>query len=543
MLVVYPRIQETVMNTGLDQRDRNRAFQQLESSTFDLLIVGAGITGVGIARDAAMRGMNVALVDAQDMGSGTSSRSSKLIHGGMRYLAAGQLHVVKEAATERKTLRRIAPHLAQTTCMLVPIASKAGYLKFKAAMVTYEKLGEVAASERHEIWDLDTIREREPELITDGITSAVAYPEYVTDDARLTLANARSAAGYGATVVTYASVSEILVENEKACGAVVQGTLHGEDRTARIHAKVVINAAGPWLDAVRKLEEAQAPPRLQLTKGIHVTLSRERLPINQTVIMQTPDKRSIFVVPRGRFAYFGTTDTFYPESEYWPTITREDVDYLLSCGNKTFRSGPFENADIVSMWSGVRPLLAEAGKSPSEISRKNETLHGPHGVLSIAGGKLTSYRSMAERIVDECEGLLDIPHQRSQTAEEALPGGDFDGAPAGIMSKIQSQGMSPDEAERAARLYGSEAPDIFAQGYGAEVEAAYAVTHEGALTLEDYWARRSSRAHFDHDGGMASLAPAAETMASLLGWAPEETQRQIDHCKQIRAAEMVPVQE
>lgn len=531
------------MNTALDQRDRNSTFQHLESTTFDLLIIGAGITGVGLARDAAMRGMKVAMVDAQDIGSGTSSRSSKLIHGGMRYLAAGQLHVVKEAATERKTLRRIAPHLAQTTQMLVPISSKAGYLKFKAAMVTYEKLGEVEKSERHRIWDLDTIRVREPELVTDGIKSAVVYPEYVTDDARLTLANARSAVGYGAAVVTYAAVTEILLENGKACGAVVRGTLHGENREATIKAKVVINAAGPWLDALRKLEDDEAPARLQLTKGIHVTLSRDQLPIQHTVIMQTPDKRSIFVVPRGRFVYFGTTDTFYPDTEYWPSITRDDIDYLLSCGNKTFRSAPFSNSDIVSLWAGVRPLLAESGKSPSEISRKNETLHGTHGVLSIAGGKLTSYRSMAERIIDECEGLLDVPHQVCRTADEALPGGELDGDVSEVAKTLQSPEISEADAERAARLYGSEATTIFAKEFSTEVEAAYAITHEGALTLEDYWARRSSRAHFDDDGGMAALEPAAATMAAMLNWSAEETQRQIDHCKQIRTAEMVSVRE
>ena len=484
-----------------------------------------------------MRGLSVAIVDAKDIAAGTSSRSSKLIHGGMRYLAEGHIGIVREAARERKILRRIAPHLAQTTRLVVPCRTLRSILKFKTGMLAYERLGQVAKSEHHEIWDVERLAREEPELCTEGLRGAVAYPEYVTDDARLTLANVRSAAAHGAAVLTYAAIEEIVVENGKACGAVALDTLSG-DQGARIRARLIVNAAGPWMDAIRALEDGDAPARLQLTKGIHVALSRKRLPIRNTVIMNTPDKRSIFVVPRGRFVYFGTTDTFYPKAEYWPEITRDDVDYLLDVGSQTFRSGPFSDEDIVSLWSGVRPLLAQEGKGPSEISRRNETLEGPAGVLSIAGGKLTSYRSVATRIVDACVEKLGRGLTSSSTAEEALPGGDFAGSVEDLASELLGQGLDSDEAERAARLFGSEAQQVYREGAGLVEEVRWSVLHEGALTLEDYWVRRSARARFDDEGGLASLEPASETMAELLGWSEDEALRQVEQCRAIRRNEM-----
>lgn len=519
--------------SSLDFRNRSAVFRALEDGPFDLLVIGAGITGCGVARDAAMRGLRVALVDAADIAAGTSSRSSKLVHGGMRYLAQGQMNVVREAATERKTLRRIAPHLAQTMPFIVPGRSRTSLLKFKAGMLAYEQLGEVDKSERHEMWEVDRIRAEEPLLRTEDLRGAVVYPEYVTDDARLTLANARSAAAAGAVVATYAPVTKILTENGRAMGATVAGALPGEQLGAEIRARAVVNAAGPWLDAVRALEAASSPPLLQLTKGIHVTVPHARLPIRHTVIMTTADKRSIFAVPRDGFVYFGTTDTFYPDAAYWPEITREDVDYLLRAGEAAFDIAPIADDDVVSVWSGVRPLLAQAGKSPSEISRRHEFLEGPLGVISIAGGKLTSFRSMAERIVDLCEERLGHPKSACLTAMTPLPGGDF--------SEIRAVQTGLGElhgAERLARLYGDEAQAVVEDGAGVEAEARRAVLHEGALTLEDYWVRRSARARFDDEGGVASLAPAAAAMGALLNWDEDEHSRQVAACRATREREM-----
>lgn len=520
----------------LDFRNRPALFAAAELVHYDMLIIGAGITGCGIARDAAMRGMKVLLVDANDIAAGTSSRSSKLVHGGMRYMAAGQLTVVKEAAVERKTLRRIAPHLAQRTNMLVPVPSKGAYVKFKAAMVAYEKLGEVEKENRHEFWDRDTLAEREPEVLGQDWEGAVVYPEYITDDARLTLANARGAAESGADVLTYAPVLEILVEEGKAVGAVLGDAL-GE-LGARVKAKVVVNAAGPWLDVVRKLEDNGAPDLLQLTKGIHVVLKRERLPIDSTVILQASDKRSNFVVPRGEYVYFGTTDTFYPDADYWPEISREDILYLFDSAQRVFRGAPYSDKDIVSLWSGVRPLLAQSGKKPSEISRKNEILHGTAGILAIAGGKLTSYRSMAERIVDECADVLGQSFDASSTADTPLPGGEFDGDLVPLMATLQQQGLTAQQAERGARLYGSEAVNVFSGDDALADEVTHAVLNDGAVTLEDVWVRRTARARFADEGGLTLLEPMALTMAGLLDWSEAERDAQVDACRAIRDLEM-----
>jgi glycerol-3-phosphate dehydrogenase len=259
--------------------------------------------------------------------------------------------------------------------------------------------------------------------------------------------------------------------------------------------------------------------------------------------MNTPDKRSIFAVPREGFVYLGTTDTFYPNPEYWPEITAEDVDYLLETAGRVLDVGPLRRDEIVALWSGLRPLLGAEGKKPSEISRRDEVMEGPGGVLSIAGGKLTSYRSMAERLVDQCEQRLGRKPKPPPTAEEPLPGGDFAGTFEDLQSQLENVGLTPHEAERATRLYGSEASGIFAQGNGVAAEATYAVLQEGALTLEDYWVRRSARCLFDEEGGLAALEPAAERMGELLHWSEAERAGQVAASRARRAADMKVLEE
>ena len=525
-------------NSNLDFRNRHALFPILEGEVFDILIIGAGITGSGIARDAAMRGMRVALIDAGDIGAGTSSRSSKLIHGGSRYMAQGDLTVVRQAANERKVLRRIAPHLSLTNPMVIPAVSKVQIQAIKAFIWSYEKLGNVDKAERHQVWTKKRLREEEPLVRSANFAGAVVFPEYLTDDARLTLGTARSAFGAGAVVATYTACREIIREGTQVAGAVVASTLPGDVRRAKVRAHLVINAAGPWVDAIRRMEDSGARKKLQLTKGIHIVMSRERIPITRTIIMYAPDRRGLFVVPRGEYVYFGTTDTFYPQAEYWPEITREDIDYLLNTAMSYLNVAPFTDKDILALWSGLRPLLGEEGKKPSEISRRDEVMEGPGGLLSVAGGKLTSYRAMAEQLVDRCEKLLSRRHVDARTAEEPLPGGNFSYSFETLCSRVESLGLTPQEAERAALLYGSEALDIFAKEKGIAAEVRHAVLAEGALTLEDYWVRRSARAHFDRNGGMATIETAAAVLGELLGWPEQEKLRQIEHCLTIHTNEM-----
>ena len=502
----------------LDFRDRTRIFADLEAQTFDLIVIGGGITGAGLARAASARGASVALIEAADLAAGTSSRSSKMIHGGLRYLAHGDVALVKEASTERQILRRIAPHLTRFTPFLLPTRSTAGMAKFRAAMWAFEKLGKVPPNERHEVWNAKDLATREPVAAKDGTNGAVVYFEFLTDDARLTLANARSAAADGAKILTYAPVTKIELENGRAIGVHCESVLEGESLGAFVRGRVIVNAAGPWVDAIRALEMADEKPRLSLTKGIHLVVPHEKLPLTRTVLMSAADKRPVFAVPRGDVTYLGTTDTFYPELKPWPEIDSEDIEYLLHAATISFCSDPLEAADIVSSWTGVRPLVAQAGKNPSEISRRDEVWTGPGGILSIAGGKLTAYRRMVERVADSVFELLGKKSQGSAAEDAPLAGGDV--APR-VIDEAAKAGDRP--IDRLADLYGSEAPDVKADGGDVAAEVRQAVYREGALRLEDYWMRRGARAFFDPDAGFAALEPASVEMARLLGW--DETKR------------------
>jgi glycerol-3-phosphate dehydrogenase len=516
---------------SLDLRGRDGLFDALGARTFDVIVIGGGITGAGVARDAAMRGLSVALVEARDFGSGTSSRSSKMIHGGLRYLPMGDIALVREAASERKIVQAIAPHLARETPFVIPAKTGGTIAKLRAGLWTFEKLGGVPKSRKHEVWSLAELEANEPAIAATGLAGAVVYPEYLTDDARLTLANVRGAADHGAVVANYCAAEAILTENGRATAVIVRETLPGAPaRTARVSARMIVNAAGPWVDAVRALEAPGATGRLKLTKGVHLVVPREKLPVSRTIIFPAADRRSVFAVPKGETTYIGTTDTFHPTTEDWPEITAQDADYLLTAAAAWFSVSPLTRVDIASAWSGVRPLVAEEGKSASDISRKDELWTGPAGVLSIAGGKLTAFRKMAERVVDQIEEALGRKLSKSRTATDPLPGGDVD--VAAMTASLVAAGVSPEAAARSVGLYGSE---VEAVGNGAAAEATYAVLYEGALTLEDYWVRRGARAWFDLDPAFPALDAAAEVMAPLLGWSAAARQNQINHCRALRS--------
>jgi glycerol-3-phosphate dehydrogenase len=520
---------QTASPADIDLRDRDSIFDALEAETFDLAIIGGGITGAGVARDAALRGLSVVLMEARDFGSGTSSRSSKMIHGGLRYLAQGDLALVREAASERKIVEAIAPHLARRTPFVMPVRNAAAEAKLRAGLWTFEKLGAVPKDRHHEVWNRAQLADREPAIDTDGLTGAVVYPEYLTDDARLTLANVRSAAAAGARVTNYAEVTAVVLEDGRAVALDVTDTLPGAERAARVRAKVFVNAAGPWVDAVRALEAPAADRRLALARGVHLVVRRESLPVNRTVIMTAADKRSVFAVPKGEVTYIGTTDTLHPVAETWPPVTRTDVDYLLSAAAQRFRSPRLSADDVVAVWSGIRPLVAQEGKSASDISRRDELWTGPAGILSIAGGKLTAYRCMAERVVDQVETRLGRAATTSRTATEVLPGGGED--PEAVRASLVAEGRTQAAVDRLVGLYGDETATVLASGDGPDAEARRAVLAEGALTLEDYWSRRSARAWFDPDAGMASLDAAGEAMAPLLGWSADRLASEIAVCR------------
>ncbi len=513
----------------IDARDRAGRFREAEERSFDVVVIGGGITGAGIAREAAARGLSVALVEAFDLASGTSSRSSKMIHGGVRYLAQGDVSLVREAAIERQILRRIAPHLTRAMPFVLPTRSTAGLAKFRAAMWTFEKLGQVPEAERHQVWSRRELEEREPCAATAETNGGVAYLEFLTDDARLTLANARSAAADGAVVLTYAPVEEILVEGERAVGVRCKSAIEGEELGAVIRGRIIVNAAGPWVDAIRALEDGEAAPRLSLTKGIHLVVPREKLPLSHTILMNAADRRPVFAVPRGDVTYLGTTDTFHPSTDLWPGIVPDDVEYLLDAAARSFDVPHLGFEDVVTSWTGIRPLVSQAGKKPSEISRRDEAWTGPGGVISIAGGKLTAYRAMAERVVDDIGKRLGEP-LRAAVTHAPLIGGDFEAPPLD-----PARPLGPVACDRLLELYGSEAADVRAAGGDIEAEVKQAVQREGAVRLEDYWVRRSARAFLEADAGLGTLEVASQEMARLCGWDEARRAAEVQHCHELHA--------
>jgi glycerol-3-phosphate dehydrogenase len=504
---------------------RARALDALERESFDCAVIGGGITGAGVACEAARRGLRVALLEAEDFASGTSSRSSKLIHGGLRYLAQGEVALVRETALERKVIFRQAPHLAERRWMCVPARSRAGLMKFRVGIGTYEKLGAVEGEDLHRNWGAEDLEREEPLLDRAAFPWACAYREYLTDDARLVLANLRAAVAAGAIVLNHAAVDAIALESGRASGVDAVCRLSG--RRVHVRARGVVNAAGPWVDAVRRLEDGAAAPLLLLSKGVHVVMRAERLPVRHLWVLATSDGRSIFAIPRGPAVYVGTTDTHYARgSEVWPEITSEDVEYLLAPLPRYFAIEPVKPEECFAAWAGLRPLLAEPGKRPSEISRRDEVLVGPAGVVSVAGGKLTGYRPMARRTVEEVARGIGAELAPPPSDEIPLPGGDFDGdlqrLAAGVAARHR---LGADAALRLARLYGAEADAVLALGaeplaHAASVHAGevdWGVREEAAATVEDVVVRRTRIALYD-PAARAAVAAIGARMATLLDW-------------------------
>jgi glycerol-3-phosphate dehydrogenase len=518
-------------------RTRASNLDALSREQFDVLVVGGGITGAGIARDASLRGLRVALVERRDFAVGTSSRSSKLIHGGVRYLQQGDVGLVMEAANERRVLRSLAPHLARPTPLIVPVHGRAGYAKLSAGLWTFDRMARVSKDERNQMLSREETVQREPLLREDHLYGAGMYYEYLTDDARLVIENIKSAASLGAVVATYAEVSGFVKDGGRLDAAMVRDVV--SDAQFPVRAKVIVNAAGPWVDTVRLLQADCERPRLHLTKGIHVVLRRERLDVSRIVIMDAPDHRPVFVVPRGTVVYLGTTDTDYAGRYDDPPITVDDVTYLLEAANATFAIDPLGLDDVVGAWAGLRPLLHQDGKKPAEISRKDEIMIGPTGLISIAGGKLTTYRKMAERVIDLVADQLSargerLPVKRGESDRRVLSGGETGEEVADFAARVKRRWphVAADIVERVVSVYGSNgermveamaADPTLAQrcARGAALshgEIAYAVRAEMALTLEDLLERRARLFLWDPNNGLPVAAEAARLMGTLLGW-------------------------
>lgn len=501
--------------------DRQKQLHVLSETSFELIIIGGGITGAGIALDAALRGIKTVLIEKSDFASGTSSRSTKLIHGGLRYLKQLEFGLVHETGTERAVLQKNAPHIVKAENMLLPIIENGSLGKYSTSLGLwiYDMLAGVKKQERRKMLNAKTTLAHEPLLRSDIILGSGIYKEYRTDDARLCIEVIKTAVQQGALCLNYIEATQFIYDQGKMIGVEILDKLHHEK--CLLHGQVIINAAGPWVDTLRSKDQKVVGKRLHLTKGVHAVVPYEKFPVKQAVYFDVSDGRMMFAIPRDKITYIGTTDTDYHQEIDRPNPEKKDIEYLLKAVNFMFPSIHLKPADVVSTWSGLRPLIHEDGKSPSELSRKDEIFVSDSGLISIAGGKLTGYRKMAERITDKVAEI--IAHRGSKsfpkcaTKHQVLIGGHFANSEdiavqaykeklTGECSQIQ---IGYQQISQWVNRYGVETEKIMEYAYAmhTEIEDAqeralvaelkYTVLHEMVHTYTDFFMRRTGMLYFE----------------------------------------------
>lgn len=478
-------------------KQRDITTRALTSGTLDVLIIGGGIVGAGIARDAAMRGLTAGLVEQHDFAFGTSSRSSRLLHGGMRYLAQGRLRLVHEASVEKKIIHHIAPHLAEPLPFVFPAyrGNKNWALwKLKLGVRIYDLLCGGRNFGRSTWLNRTAVQAAVPCLAAAGLNGAVRYYDAFTNDARLVIDTLRSAAKSGAAVLNYCQFRNANRNGEWEC--VVQETLTARD--LQIRARTVVNATGPWAQGL-----PHSRVKLRLTKGIHLVVDRAKVPVPDTVVM-TEGTRILFAIPWGERTILGTTDTDYagPLDDVRPD--GHDIRYVLGIANQFFPGAGLSERDVVSTWAGLRPLLADASGKPSDISRSHEIRNAEPGWWDVAGGKLTSYRLMAEQTVDRIAKMLTPParYNPCRTATEPL--------------------LAPEETDGISGVL----PPDFSRRI-----VEHGCTREWAVHLDDVMVRRTNW-HQYHPDAAQKAERVSDWMAELLDWPPEQRAAELQryHC-------------
>lgn len=536
---------------SLATKKRSKYLSRMASEPLDLLIIGGGITGAGIALDASLRNMSVGLVEMQDFAAGTSSRSTKLIHGGLRYLKQMEVHIVAKVGKERAIVYENAPHVTTPVRMILPFYREGtfGKLSTSIGLRLYDYLAGVKKSERRYMLNKAQTLEKEPLLKTEGLIGSGVYVEYKTDDARLTLEVMKEAAAHGALVTNYTKVEELLYLDGKIVGIKVKDLV--SNQMYEIRAKKIVNATGPWVDQFREMDGSKHGKHLLLTKGAHLVFDQSRFPLQHAIYFDTNDKRMIFAIPREGKTYLGTTDTVYQGNLQKPRVTEEDRLYLLTAANTMFPTLDLKNEDIESSWAGLRPLVHEEGKFPSEISRKDEIFISPTGLISIAGGKLTGYRKMAEDVVDIIMKEL-IQEERksfipSITKRKTLSGGEVGGS-SGYLEFIERTivegvrlGLNKKELERLVKRYGSNIDKIYQiiqdtdhnlisryrlskEIYGSLL---YGIKEEMVVTPVDFFLRRTGALLFDRAWVMKWKEPVIQFMADYFKWNEEEKEQYV----------------
>jgi glycerol-3-phosphate dehydrogenase len=541
------------MAVALSPEHRSASLAAMTAEELDVLVVGGGVTGCGVALDAVTRGLATGLLEQRDLSSGTSSRSSKLIHGGLRYLEMYDFGLVREALSERGLLlTRLAPHLVRPVPFLFPLKSRFERAYIGAGLVLYDALAAVGPHPRgvpvHRHLSRRKALRVMPDLQPDALAGAVQYYDAQVDDARHTMMLARTAAEHGAHVATRVKVTGFLREGERVTGVTARDLESGEE--LRIGARVVINAAGVWTDDIQDLVGGRGALHVQASKGIHLVVPRDRIRSSSGLILRT-EKSVLFVIPWGRHWIIGTTDTAWDLDKAHPAASRADIEYLLGHVNAVLRE-PLGHEDVEGVYAGLRPLLAGESEPTSRISREHTVVTPVPGLVLIAGGKYTTYRVMAEDAIDAAAHSLGGVVPPSITERVPLVG-----AEGYETRRNQAHLLARDAGVHRARVehllgrYGDlvdevlalvrQRPDLGKPLAGAEdylrAEVVYAVSHEAALHLDDVLARRTRVSIETFDRGAAAARPAAELMGDVLGWDAERVDEEVDHYLRRVAAE------
>ena len=529
--------------------------------TVDLVVIGGGISGAGIARDAARRGLKVALVEMNDLAFGTSSRSSKLVHGGLRYLEHYEFSLVFEAVSERRILLDIAPHIVNPLGFLFPVYedSKRKLWFINAGMWVYEGLSLFRSPKRHQSLSRAEVTELEPLLESKGLTGAPLYYDCATDDARLTVETALDAAQHGAVIATWSKVVSFLKdENGRVTGVAVKDAHTGALKEVRAHA--VVNATGPWTDrTVAMSRPPTSGPLLRPTKGVHIVVPAAKLPVSHAVVCSHPkDSRVLFAIPWGECTYVGTTDTDYEGDPADVCADADDIAYLLDATRAYFPETSVGPDDVLATWAGLRPLMAPVGHgadvSESSVSREHQIVIGQDGLITIAGGKLTTYRRMAGEVVDTAIKMLRLSNRlpddlvEAQTDQHPLPGAvgwpeDDDHAAVGRQVRAAAgQVISEEVAQHLANTYGMRALQIAAKiredhqlaeplvpgRCEVMAQVVWAAEEEFADSVSDVLIRRTQLYYRDVDQGLGAAGAVAQRLASILGWSPERSAASVE---------------
>jgi glycerol-3-phosphate dehydrogenase len=531
--------------TALSPTGRREAIARMAENELDVLIVGGGVVGAGSALDAVTRGLTTAIVEARDWASGTSSRSSKLIHGGLRYLEMLDFGLVREALRERGLLLdRIAPHLVKPVPFLYPLQHRLWERAYAGTGVALYDAMAITSGTAHGLHHHRHLTRRQalreaPCLRKDALTGAIQYWDAQMDDARFTMTVVRTAVSFGALAANRVRVTGFLRQGERVTGALVTDLETGEEFEVR--ARQVINATGVWTDDTQGMADTRGQFHVRASKGIHLVVPRDRLPSSTGLILRT-EKSVLFVIPWGRHWIIGTTDTDWKLAKAHPAASAQDIDYLLEHVNSVLNS-PLTREDVEGVYAGLRPLLSGESESTSKLSREHVVGHPVPGLVVVAGGKFTTYRVMAADAVDEATRTMDARIPDSCTAELPLVGADgYRPLWNQRRALAATSGIHVARVEHLLNRYGAcihelldmlrADPSLARPLPGADdylaVEARYAVTHEGAMHLEDVLTRRTRISIEAWDRGVAAAPEVADLMAGLLGWTDEDKKREVD---------------